>query len=162
VGLAPLTWDALETGRGDTPTTLAGIHYPAEWPGDAVEVLDLLALVMEPSPLVEETFVITVTQLGRTTAVGLIGLKDPVVPASQVEIGYSVSPSWQDRGVATQAVMLLCARLRAAGVDQVQAQTQVANVASARVLTKCGFSQIGYRVEPHAGRCIAWALRLSD
>ncbi len=161
VGLAPLTWAAVEVGQTEQATTIAGVHYPAGWPGEGVAVLELLALVLEPTPVIEDTFVVTLTEAGRTTAVGLIGLKDPAVPASTVEIAYSVSPQWQGRGVATQAVMLLCDRLRLSGVTEVQAQTEVANEASARVLVKCGFSRTGRRVEPHAGLCIAWSRRLT-
>ena len=62
----------------------------------------------------------------------------------RVEIGYGVAPACQGRGYATAGVQLLVAEAFSSGlVDEVFAETSLANAASQRVLEKVGFSMEG-------------------
>ncbi len=59
----------------------------------------------------------------------------------EVEIGYSVVPSARGRGIATAAVTALCKiALERVEVHQVTAMVKPSNLASQRVLARCGFS----------------------
>ena len=85
-------------------------------------------------------FVIDETSSGRS--VGGIGFKNKPSSRGEVEIGYGICPSFQGRGVATEAVVALCdfASPRALAV---LAATDRENVASQRVLEKSGFQSVG-------------------
>lgn len=75
-------------------------------------------------------------------SVGGIGFKGSPNERDEVEIGYGISPSCQGRGVATEALNSLCdfARGRVAAIV---ADTDGDNIASQRVLEKCGFQRDG-------------------
>ena len=66
-----------------------------------------------------------------------------------VEIGYSVVPEERGRGYATEAVQVLIARaLATEGVQRVVAEVHEENVASLKVMERCGFYRIGTGREP--------------
>ena len=61
-------------------------------------------------------------------------------PESEAEIGYSVLPAWQRRGLATEAVLALLGELRGEPtVRDITAQTFPDLVPSLGVLRRCGF-----------------------
>jgi len=61
--------------------------------------------------------------------------------ASEAEIGYALVPSWQRRGLATEATQAFIAYLFTANnLDRVSAQTFPDLIRSVRVLEKCGFT----------------------
>jgi RimJ/RimL family protein N-acetyltransferase len=67
-----------------------------------------------------------------------------------VELGYSVVPSARRKGFATEMVQALLARALAdPAVAQVIAHTSDGNLASTRVLLRCGFQRVG--PEPDTG-----------
>ena len=69
------------------------------------------------------------------------------------EIGYSVLPQFQGRGYATEIVVgLVRWALGQPGVARVVAETEWANPASVRVLTKAGFAPAGLATEPGGAR----------
>jgi len=79
--------------------------------------------------------------------------------AGRVEVGYGVAESARGKGVATAAVRLLIARAFAdPGVDEVYAETAVANIASRRVGEKAGFQHIGQRDSEEDGRVDQWMI----
>jgi predicted acetyltransferase len=53
-------------------------------------------------------------------------------------IGYKVRPSCRNRGIATAALRLALRRLGGMGVDRALVTCNAGNVASARVIEKCG------------------------
>jgi RimJ/RimL family protein N-acetyltransferase len=85
-------------------------------------------------------FVIVETSSGLS--VGGIGFKGAPNERREVEVGYGVCPSYQDRGVASEALGALCAFARGR-VDAIVAETDRDNVASQRVLEKCDFHSEG-------------------
>lgn len=95
---------------------------------------------------------------GPRTLVGAAGYLGPPDASGAVEIGYSVLPEWQRRGYATEIVEALVQRaFSQPGVRRVIAHTTLANVASATVLLRCGFRQVGAGTEPGGVRfeCVA-------
>lgn len=58
-------------------------------------------------------------------------------------IGYKVRPSWRNRGVATAALRLALDKLGAMGLERALVTCNATNMASARVIEKCG----GVRIE---------------
>ena len=64
------------------------------------------------------------------------------------EIGYWIGREFWGRGVATRAVSLF---LREVTARPLIALVAVHNVASVRVLEKCGFAAAGRRLEPAGG-----------
>ena len=97
---------------------------------------------------------IVVTHAPRPTLAGVAGYKGPPVDGS-VEIGYSIVPSWQRRGLATEAVRMLVAMAWDRGVEVVHAHTLPHLVPSIGVLRKLGFVAV---VAPEPG-VLAFELR---
>ncbi len=62
----------------------------------------------------------------------------------QAEIGYTLAPGWQGRGLATEAVRAVLDHLfRVKGLHRVSAECDARNVASYRVLERLGFQREG-------------------
>jgi [ribosomal protein S5]-alanine N-acetyltransferase len=77
------------------------------------------------------------------TLVGVGGYFGPPEADGVVEIGYSIMPSFEGRGFATELVRALVSRAFASErVTCVIARTHQDNRASIRVLEKCGFSMV--------------------
>ena len=70
-----------------------------------------------------------------------------------VEIGYSVVPEVRGNGYATEIVEALVKRaFQVQAVSRVVAHTQAGNIASASVLSRCGFHIIGAGPDPGSTR----------
>jgi RimJ/RimL family protein N-acetyltransferase len=92
------------------------------------------------------------------THVGWGGFKGAPDAEGTVEIGYSVAPAWEGRGVATAAVAALLAEAWAApGVRSVIAHTLAERNASGRVLEKSGFHRDGETLDGDVG--LVWRYR---
>ena len=87
--------------------------------------------------------------------VGTVSYKGPPTEGT-VEIGYSVVPSWQRRGLATEASRALIESARKLGVTTVIAHTLPHLEPSIGVLRKLGFAQ----AESSEAGVLAFALRL--
>jgi RimJ/RimL family protein N-acetyltransferase len=79
------------------------------------------------------------------TALGSIGFFGPPEPADdgvlETEVGYGLVAEAHGYGFATEALQGLLAGADAAGV-RIRASVEPTNVASIRVLAKCGFTQL--------------------
>jgi RimJ/RimL family protein N-acetyltransferase len=73
--------------------------------------------------------------------IGGIGFKGRPDASGAVEIGYGVCAQRQGQGLMTEAASRLCVLAREEGALSVTAETDAANIASQRVLEKCGFDQ---------------------
>ena len=60
----------------------------------------------------------------------------------RVTVGYSIVPEHRRRGFATQALKGLCGWAIGQGVRSIEAHCAANNAASARVLVKCGFTEM--------------------
>jgi [ribosomal protein S5]-alanine N-acetyltransferase len=74
----------------------------------------------------------------------LVGIVKAIVSEHRAQVGYVVHEPFWGRGFATRAVEVLVQRLEAApGISRIWATCALDNVASARVLEKCGFQREG-------------------
>ena len=95
-------------------------------------------------------FVATLREDG--TFVGQCGFKAPPDASGVVEIASGIAPGFEGRGFATEAAgELVRFALGQAGVTCVRAHTLPTNVASIRVLAKCGFQSVGEFSDPEDG-----------
>jgi len=84
---------------------------------------------------------------------GSTGFKGPPDKRGMVEIGYSVLPEFQRRGLATEMVAgIMQWAKHQPGVKQIEAETDINNKASIRVLEKNGFICVGVGLEPNTIR----------
>jgi RimJ/RimL family protein N-acetyltransferase len=73
--------------------------------------------------------------------IGLAGFKGAPTTGGEAEIGYGISPNYQNRGLMTEAVGgLLTWAAQQPGCRSVTAETLKNNPASQRVLIKNGFT----------------------
>ena len=74
-----------------------------------------------------------------------------------VEIAYGIAPSYEGRGYATEAAKALVAfALERVDVTAIRAHTKPENGASARVLAKNGFQNVGEVEDPEDGLVWRW------
>jgi ribosomal-protein-alanine N-acetyltransferase len=124
-----------------------GVEVPADWPPeyhDAKRLQFTRSALEDPRAAGWWLHYIVVAHAERPTLAGVAGYKGPPVDGS-VEIGYSIVPSWQRRGLATQAARMLVEMARARGVDVVRAHTLPHHLPSIGVLRKVGFVSIQAR-----------------
>ena len=90
--------------------------------------------------------------------VGMGGFKGPPGAENLVEIAYGVVPSYQNKGLATEAARALVrfAFASGRGIRVVRAHTLPEPNASTRVLTKCGFARVGEVLDPEDGPVWRW------
>lgn len=104
----------LEQGHFSAVASLADgaktIHFPVEWPGDALVIFSHLAEQPEHNPE-QELWEGTLIEKAMDTAVGQLGCKGPPDENSVVEIGYGISPKVWGHGYATEIVGALTAWL---------------------------------------------------
>ncbi len=91
--------------------------------------------------------------------VGLGGFKSAPDSLRRVEIGYSVAPSYQGKGLATSAAcQMIKIAFESKLVDCVYAHTLAEPNASTRVLEKCGMKKISQTVDPDVGNVWRWEI----
>jgi RimJ/RimL family protein N-acetyltransferase len=74
-----------------------------------------------------------------------------------VEIAYGIDLPYRNRGFATEAVCALLKYASSLGeVRIIRANTKAENVASERIVTKCGFSFVGQFEDPEDGPVNRW------
>lgn len=88
--------------------------------------------------------------------IGVMGV-EPYPPANALELGYWIGAPYRGRGFATEAARAVIAHTFAArAAPAVAAGCRITNLASRRVLEKCGFAFIGL------GRCYMRALQREE
>lgn len=91
--------------------------------------------------------------------VGLGGFKSIPDDSRTVEIGYSVAPTYQNRGVATSAVkQLIEIAITSNAVDCVCAHTLAELSPSTSVLKKCGMTKVSESIDPEDGEVWKWEI----
>ena len=130
--------------------------YPTE--GDLV----VAGIVCEAGGHHDEVGFFGVYQVRLTTtgeAVGGIGFLHPP-EGGAAEVGYGLAESVRGCGYATEALRALLDLAGDEGAEVVVAMTAVDNVASQRVLERCGFERGELLHGDEDGPMIAWARRL--
>ena len=96
-------------------------------------------------------------QRADNAVVGNCGFKGPPDSDGAVEIAYGVAADYQGKGYATEAAQaLVWYAFHSGKVRVVRAHTLPEKNASTRVLTKCGFRQIGEVIDPDDGLVWRW------
>ncbi|AKH17540.1 GNAT family N-acetyltransferase [Deinococcus soli (ex Cha et al. 2016)] len=133
------------------------VTFGPEWPGDPLPVFPgMLAALTGNESEVAGSFIAVQRDTGE--AVGMLGTKGSPSPEGAQEIGYGFNPAVWGQGLATEGVGALVTYLHAGPhVRAVTAETAVDNPASARVLTKLGFRQVGRGYSDEDGPLILWA-----
>jgi [ribosomal protein S5]-alanine N-acetyltransferase len=91
--------------------------------------------------------------------VGTAGFKGPPNAEGAVEVGYAIVPSFQRRGIAPQAVRVLCDHaFTDPSVTMILAETVADNHASIAVVERCGFVQTGVYEDLEVGTVLRFAL----
>ncbi len=89
--------------------------------------------------------------------IGSLGFTGPPDQDGIVEIAYGIAPAYQNRGFATEAAKAgVEFALSRDTVTKVIAHTLPSFNASAHVLTKCGFEQVGEIEHPEDGLIWRW------
>ncbi|GGS04193.1 GNAT family N-acetyltransferase [Deinococcus sedimenti] len=132
------------------------VRFGPEWPGDPLPVFPgMLAALTGDESEVAGSFIAVRRDTGE--AVGMLGTKGPPSPEGAQEIGNGFNPAVWGQGLATEGVGALVTHLHAQDVRVVTAETAVGNPASARVLSKLGFRQLGRGHSDVDGPLILWA-----
>lgn len=136
--LRALTRDAAEAiVAGNRRERSWAVDYPT--PGDVMVATSALEGRYSLATDLMPWGLFTIVEKSSAFSIGGIGFKSAPNESGEVEIGYGVSQSYQGRGVASEAVLAVCDFARH-GARFVIAETDRDNVASQRVLEKCGFS----------------------
>ncbi len=92
--------------------------------------------------------------------IGCGGYKGAPDDAGMVEFGYSVAPSYENRGLATEAASGLIEKAFADNnVKMIDAHTLAEWNASTKVLQKCGLTKIAEKHDSEDGKVWQWRLR---
>ena len=151
----------------DFRAELAGrrVHFPPEWPGEVYLTMlrsgetALRDLTRQGSA--GNTWDGTLVLKADLTAAGQMGFKGGPDVRGTAEIGYGLNASVRGRGYATEMVRGMTAWGRAqSGVKRLIAKTAPDNLASARVLEKAGFVQVGRVTDGQDGELLLWEQNL--
>ncbi len=139
----------------DTPQGAQRVRFPPAWPGGLLPMFPELVRTSRTLP-----WNAVLVRRADRVAVGAMGVKGTPDAAGDWEVGYGLNPDVWNQGLATEALSALLPLLRAQpGVRRITAETAVTNPASARVLTKCGFEQVGTGHSRQHGDLLLWATR---
>ncbi|MEF2278900.1 GNAT family N-acetyltransferase [Deinococcus sp. YIM 134068] len=142
IEVGPETWD---------------VTFPAEWPGDSLDLFPMLAEQLRTAPETVPWGGLLIGKADRAV-VGGIGCKSLPDASGTVEIGYGLNPSAWGRGLATEAAHALTDwALTQPNVRRVTAERLDTNIGPVRVLEKSGFRRVGERHdEEEGGLLILW------
>ncbi|MEO0481311.1 MAG: GNAT family N-acetyltransferase [Planctomycetota bacterium] len=122
---------------------------PGDWPPEHLEahVLDFVRSCIQRGDEHRDWglywIISTFPTDNRPCIAGIAGFTRPPEDGSEVEIGYSVVPSLQGRGIATRSVQMLLDKAREAGIRRVVAHTLLDHDGSIGVLEKQNFVDSG-------------------
>lgn len=144
-----LVLQSLEDARAfiDAMTPEQQAELSADW-------LALFEAATEPNPWIHG---FEMTRKTNGTVVGSCGFKGPPTAEGVVEIAYGVVEEHQGQGYATEAAQALTSfAFSHEEVRLVRAHTLPEPNASTRVLTKCGFQNVGEVIDPDDGPVWRW------
>ena len=126
---------------------------PEDWPpATLVDALPWFVAQLEDHPTAigwYGWYALLHGEAGRPVLVGSVGFKGPPDESGSAEIGYSVLPRFQRRGLATEMVGLLVDwAWRQPALARICAETTPDNIPSIRILSRCGFVSCGPGSEP--------------
>jgi ribosomal-protein-alanine N-acetyltransferase len=132
------------------------VHFPSEWPGEALALLPRWIRQRSGSAgreTMAAAIFVTVVDLRRREAAGALGFMDLPSQDGTVELGFGINPAYRMSGYATEATRALVTwALSLQAVQRITAECLVQNVASRRVLEKAGFTMKGQRASAEGQR----------
>lgn len=141
-----------EIRERDKFAKLLGVVVPETWPPESIrDVLDYLCILYSEHPDWEGWLAWYAVRIDDDDSVlcGSIGFKGPPDEQGIVEIGYSVLPEFQGQGLATEMVAAIVQWAKNQPlVTRIEAETNIDNKASMRVLEKNNFIYINVGIEP--------------
>lgn len=149
--LIPATVELLQAElRGAAAlSAFIGAYVPADWPPEYYDqqalrwVLDQLARPHAEARWYTHYFVLQSRTSAPDVVIGVGGYVGPPDPAGAVEIGYSILPAYQRRGLAAEAAAGLTNNAFLKKAKVVVAHTLENDEASGGVLLKNGFRNAG-------------------
>jgi ribosomal-protein-alanine N-acetyltransferase len=147
---------AAEIERRAKFAKLLGALVPETWPPDNLrDVLGYLYGLYKEHPEWEGWLAWYVVRIDNDCPIlcGSVGFKGPPDKRGMVEIGYSVLPEFEGQGLATEMVggIVQWAKQQPR-VKHVEAETNIDNKASIRVLERNNFICAGVGLEPNTIR----------
>lgn len=154
----------LDTASLDlVPQTRAGVFAWIEEIEPAVRAelsATWLALLEQSGPMDPWIHGFVMKLRDADVVVGSCCFKGPPDSEGMVEIAYGVEPEFRGRGYATEAAAALARyAFDHPDVRVVRAHTLPEPNASTRVLTRCGFQNLGEVIEPDDGLVWRWEIR---
>lgn len=129
-------------GDRDGAARLMGASLAADWPQP--DLLDVLPMQAASSSLSEPYGVWVIIDRASEMVIGDVGFMGPPEAEGTIEIGYSVTPGYRGRGIATEAVRALARwGLNQPGVLSILARCESGNDPSIGVLARVGFVRDG-------------------
>jgi RimJ/RimL family protein N-acetyltransferase len=167
--LVPATVALARAELGDRPAfaRTLGASVPDNWPPETLaDALPMFLAQLEAAPDRVGWFGWYALALGGAASAPVLVGSGGFTGAPQdgtVEIGYSVLPQFQQQGYATEIVEALVRwALDQPGVHRIVAETEWANPASVRVLSKAGFAPAGPAAKPDGARFERSIMRPDD
>lgn len=140
---------------GDDRGQVLRVHFPPEWPGEAVVLFPGWKEALKTDPSFEMWGGTMIDRSGRV-AVGQMTLRPLLGDPGVVELGYGVNPTCWGRGYATEAARALVQwALEEPRIHRIASACLEDNIASIRVLEKVGFTRTGEEMDDE-GRFILW------
>jgi ribosomal-protein-alanine N-acetyltransferase len=147
---------AAEIGDRAKFARLLGVLVPETWPPDSLrDVLGYLYGLYREHPEWEGWLAWYAVRIDNDCPIlcGSIGFKGPPDERGIVEIGYSVLPEFEGQGLATEMVAAIVQWAKNQPfVRRIEAETNINNKASIRVLEKNNFVDAGVGVESDTTR----------
>lgn len=129
-------------GDRDGAARQIGSALAADWPQS--DLLDVLPMQATSTSAGEPYGVWVIIDDVSDTVIGDVGFMGPPGEDGTIEIGYSVTPGYRRRGVATEAVRALARwGLNQPAVRGIVAHCEPDNAPSVGVLTRVGFVRDG-------------------
>jgi len=145
-----------EMSDRDRFADILGAVIPSEWPpATAADAVPYFLSTLEAHPHWEQwlTRYVVLAAGGQRVLVGSVGFLGAPDEVGMVEIGYSVLPEFQGRGIAGEMVGALVRwAFEHQEVRCVEADTEPTNIASWSLLARLGFSPLGAGREPGSQR----------
>lgn len=153
--------DALIAGDAAELLHAAGARFPTpfELPPlfDRDALSDMRSAIESKSASHEISFLLLERESGDV--VGVAGLS-PTGDPDTMAVGYSIYPSFEGKGYATEATLHLVEQARIEGAAAVRATIPPGHDASIRVARKAGLEPAGTAVDLDAGNVLLFELRL--
>jgi RimJ/RimL family protein N-acetyltransferase len=167
LSLVPITVQVVEgvlANRRDSVEALLGARMPSQWPGRALVERAFWASLERIRANPEERLWgdrVMITRDDTCKVVGSVVFHGGPDDEGVVEVAYGVEEESQGRGYATEAVQVSVDwALAHPSVRVVRATTPPWHVPSKRVLTKCGFHEIGIREGDALGELLEFERRI--